>query len=194
MHINHAALEQNSVSDFLLLPPIKEGYSGYMSSKQRIPLTDDLMNEIQGHIDRTLVGPHLLLKQAQNPIPSGLTRPTIENWLYRRCKTARTDFIEFVLSEWRTLPDGDLGAPLPRNRATKTKPGYVEITPEMRAELQSYRDKKLIPSQLFKLVDDIPDGLQPSMISAWVNGNAETAREEYLKYVLSSCRSRNPYQ
>ena len=174
--------------DFLLLTPIEEGYSGNMSSKQRVPLTDDLLNEIQGHIDRTLVGPHLLLKQAQIPIPSGLTRPTLENWLYRRCKTARADFIEFVLSEWRALPDGDLSVTLPRNRAKKTKPGYVELTPEIRAELQSYRDKKLIPSQLFKLVDDIPNGLQPSMISTWVNGSAKTSKTEYLEYVLKNCR------
>lgn len=162
-----------------------------MNSKQRIPLTDDLLNEIQMHIDRTLVGPHLLLKKAQKPIPSGLTRPTIENWLYSRCKTARTDFIEFVLSEWRALPDGDLSATLPRNRAAKTKPGYVEITPEMVIELQSYRDKKLIPSQLFKLVDHTPDELQPSMISAWVNGSATSARKELLLFVLNVCRQKS---
>lgn len=158
-----------------------------MSSKQRVPLTEDLLNEIQGHIDRTLVGPNLLLKQTMSTVPSGLTRPTIENWLYKRCQTARADFIVFVLSEWRALPDGDLSSSLPRNRAAKTKPGYVEITPEIRAELRSYRDKRLIPSELFKLVDDLPDGLRPSMISAWVNGSAKTAKKEYLNYVLSHC-------
>ena len=160
-----------------------------MSSKQRVPLTEDILNDIQGHIDRTLVGPHLLLKQTLNPVPSGLTRPTIENWLYKRCQTARADFIEFVLNEWRALPDGDLRSSLPRNRAAKTKPGYVEITPEIRAELRSYREKKLIPSQLFKLVDDLPDGLQPYMVSAWINGVCKTAKEEYLNSVLNACRT-----
>lgn len=173
----------------MLLPLIEESYSGYMSNKQRIPLTEDLLNEIQGHIDRTLVGPHLLLKLAKNSVPVGLTRPTIENWLYRRCQTARADFIEFVLSEWRALPEGDKGVGLPRNRTAKTQPGYIEITPEIRAELQSYRDNKLIPSQLFKQSDDVPGGLRPSMISTWVNGVVRTAKKEYLDYVLRVCQA-----
>ena len=158
-----------------------------MSSKHRIPLTEDLLNEIQGHIDRTLVGPHLLLKKARRPVPQGLSRPTLENWLYRRCETARADFVEFVLDEWRVLPDGDLTGPLPRHRKVKTKPGYVEITPEVRAELEGFRRAKLIPGRLFQECEDVPSGLQPSMISAWVNGSAKTAKEEYLEFVLAAC-------
>lgn len=159
-----------------------------MANKERISLTEELLSEIQEHIDRTLVGPHLLLTKASKSIPEGLSAHTLENWLYKRCETARADFVEFVLEEWRALPDGDLTGPLPRNRQVIAKPGYVEITPEIRSELETYRQAKLIPGRLLKECDDVPDGLQPSMISAWVNGSGKTAKEVHLKFVLAGCR------
>jgi hypothetical protein len=162
-------------------------YSDVMNDEKRIPLTGELLAEIQGHIDRTLVGPHLLLKKAHQPVPKGLNRPILENWLYRRCETARADFVEFVLEEWRALPDGDLNGSLPRNRKARPKPGYVEITPEIRSELELYRQAKLIPGRILKERDDVPEDLQPSMISAWVNGSGKTAKEEYLDFVLKTC-------
>lgn len=164
-----------------------------MSSKHRIPLTEDLLNEIQGHIDRTLVGPHLLLKKACRPVPKGLSRPTLENWLYRRCETARADFVEFVLDEWKALPDGDRKSSLPRNRKSAPRAGYMIVTSEVRNELESYRQMKLIPGRLIKECKDVPDGLQPSMISAWVNGSAKTARKDCLEYVLEACRTMQRY-
>jgi hypothetical protein len=163
-------------------------YSGSMTNKERIPLSDELLSEIKGHIDRTLVGPHLLLKKAGKPVPKGLSTHTLENWLYKRCETVRADFVEFVLEEWRALLDGDLYGSLPRNRKAKPKPGYVEITPEVRCELEAYRQAKFIPGRIFKEFSDVPDGLQPSMISAWVNGSGKTAREVNLNYVITCCQ------
>jgi hypothetical protein len=159
-----------------------------MSNRERIPLTDELLFEIRGHIDRTLVGPHLLLKMARKAVPEGLSRPTLENWLYKRCRTARADYVDFVLKEWKALPDGDVTAPLPRNRKVAPRHGYVEITSKIRAELEAFRLAKLIPSRIFKERNDVPEGLQPSMISAWVNGSACTARSQHLFYVLDVCR------
>lgn len=159
-----------------------------MSDKSRTPLTDEILAELQRHMDRTLVGPHVLLKQTRDAIPAGLTRPTIENWLYRRCKSANKDYLAFVLEQWRSLPDGDRQASLKKDREGGARPEYTLITPELRALLNSYADRQFLPGVVLKLYPDYPTGLKPNHITTWIHGPAKQARTEHLEFVLEKCK------
>lgn len=104
--------------------------------------------------------------------PPGLTFSVLASWMYGNVATARKEHLEFVLSEWARLAE---------------RPELVTLTPEIMDTLKAYRDLDgLFPSRVVS-GRNIPRGLHPAKVSAWLSGQ-RTAKREHLEFVLARCR------
>ncbi len=74
---------------------IKKGY---------VEITDEIIEQIQSHIDRTGIGPQAALKGRTLEKRQGLTSGIIYQWLNGRNKTGRKSHIELALKLWIKIP------------------------------------------------------------------------------------------
>jgi hypothetical protein len=66
----------------------------------------------------------------------------------------------------------------------------IEITPEIRAELQMHRERtKIGPTKLLYYRETHPKGLTPAMVSSWLQGEVKSTTHERLLYVLNKWES-----
>jgi hypothetical protein len=117
--------------------------------------------------DRTGIGARRLLHEAHD-LPDGLNASKINSWFNGGAKSARADHYDYVLGLWRAC------APLSK------------ITPELRAQLCAERDRTGVGViALLRPRRDIPEGLNASRLSQWLNGRARNALASEIEYVLA---------
>lgn len=165
-----------------------------MASETRIPLTEEMVNVLRKHMDRTGLGSHALLSGRRKEAPKGLRAYTIDNWLSGRVRTVDAEYYEYVAALWEATPDYRAPEPIFRVRRAPRKVGkaadldYMSIDKRTLHLLRYYHELKFIPGALFQLCPDVPVDLKPNIISSWVSGVAKRARREHLDYVLKNCR------
>lgn len=114
-----------------------------------------------------------LVQNAEN-LPDGLTKSLAEGILNGALDEVPAHILEWVLA---------------RAKAEKTKPERVPLANDMVETLIAERERTGVgQTALLKQADSVPMGLSPGLISAWINGNAETARKDYLNWVLARWR------
>lgn len=129
---------------------------------------------IEREITRTGVGAVRLMKNAATR-PEGLSYQLIQSWLGHHTKTARKDFVEFVLQEWRSLPSDET----------------VKITPALQSEIRDEIERTgKGPSALFRGMRMQPDcTVTACNVKSWLSGNSQTAPRSQLEFVLAHWRS-----
>jgi len=144
-----------------------------MTATERIPITEDIINTLTAHKERTGCASIALMKYACDRAPDGLKPILIDSWLAKRIKSARKDHVEYVLQLWVSLEDN------------KT----VAIDDTVRAKLTSERDRTGIQvTSLLKGRKDVPRGLRTSVASKYISGCRKTMPQEHLTYLLKAWR------
>ncbi|HBR68776.1 MAG TPA: hypothetical protein DEA55_05305 [Rhodospirillaceae bacterium] len=140
-------------------------------------ITEDILDVIKGHWNRTRVGPNTLLKDAADK-PEGLRPHIIAAWLNARSRSYRKDHLKYVLERWSAMP-GALNT-------KRVLSGYVEITQAQRERLHELKAKTGFgPQVLMRGAKDAPPGLGSDKIKAWIDGTIKTAKPEQLAYVFA---------
>lgn len=164
-----------------------------MTKKTRIPLSGEMIRELASHQERTRVGATALLNGCREELPAGLHPATIYNWLDGKAKSVGKEQFEYVLKLWECIPGHAEPKGIIRMKQAARPPfkritnGYIDIDYKALELLKQFQSEKLLPSALFKLGVDIPGGLSPSLISAWLAGGTKRANKYILDYVLSEC-------
>jgi hypothetical protein len=153
----------------------------------RIVITEEMRQTLIRERERT--GATIRFRVRRDPnLPSGLTPALISNWLNGRIRSARPDHWEFVMSWWRSLPDA-LPGHAPKRRSDD-RDGYAPIPETTLAALRAERTRTGIgPVRLFGRMKVRPDGLNDSMIRAWLAGQTKSARPEHVAFVLEAWRA-----
>lgn len=134
------------------------------------------LEEMRELARETGIGPRPLLRGRRREMPEGLTAAMLSSWLADTPLFARRDHLDYALGLWRQVRDA--------------AQGRVRITNERLSELKEHRARTGIGStRLLKLGEAPPDGLTPAMVTQWLRGNAGTARQDHLTYVLTLWRS-----
>lgn len=170
------------------------GCRGGASIHGRIVLTDEKIDLLKQHRDRTKVGPGKLAQIIDGKKENDLFRARIYHWLSGRVRTADSALYDKVLTAWEGLPDAPPGARLRLYpNMNKSKPrsivisdqGEVQLTRHHRIELfRAQEQSGLNPRAFLDEGDDVPDGLTSFTIHSWMSRKAETADAVHLRYVL----------
>jgi hypothetical protein len=156
---------------------IKKGY---------VEITDEIIKQIQSHIDRTGIAPQAALKGRILEKRQGLTSGIIYQWLNGRNKTGRKEHVSLTLKLWGDLPEN----PDKPKRYKNYKEGLEPISEVDLEKLKLIRDLTgILPSRILKLRDDVPKGLSSEMINKWLNTPNYKAHPENVKWVLNKCKS-----
>jgi len=110
-----------------------------------------ISKSIERQKKRTGIGSVNLLKNASAPCPKGLTHTMVNSWESQSTKHIKQDHWDWVMEEYKNLPD------------------IVKITPSRRNELK--RQKKRTGIGLNELINTArvkPDGLKPSITTKWI--------------------------
>lgn len=82
---------------------LKRGRS-FSEDHHYVPISSEMLEAFHHEKERTGVGAHVLLKQAQDTVPEGLKPRMIVSWLNQEAKTARLELMDYVLDQYRQLP------------------------------------------------------------------------------------------
>ena len=156
-----------------------------------VDLTAERVAGIARELDRTGLTPRSFLDDV-GAAPRGLAARSVRGWLHGHAKTARGQFLSFVLARLAERPDGTL--PLPGRRPRRppsNRQDHLPITPAERAALQAELARTGIGGTvLLRSAPDKPAGLSAGMISGWLGGSIKTARPHHLAYVLARYAAR----
>lgn len=127
-----------------------------------VALTEGLLKELRRLRQRTGLGPQAILRGSKDR-PEGLTSRVIADWLKGEAKSACPAHLDYVLQRWQTAPT------------------RVRFTPAMRDELKNLRERTGVgPKELLQGARDLPPGLRPTTVDAWLRGvRKEIYREHY---------------
>lgn len=155
---------------------------GWRSAPGRVPITGCIREKLNGERRRTGYGSHRLLA-AIGDTPQGLTPPLIDSWMDGGIATAKEDNLELVLSTFAKLPN--IPAPIEDARQARgLHAGKEALSRRTLRELKALRDKSGIgPNALFSGRSDVPAGLSPALVAAWLSGRIKSATHEHLAYV-----------
>ena len=159
-----------------------------LPTNNRIPLTQDMREQLRAEFLRTGGGPVLLLKRATNT-PHGLTSQIIQDWMSDRPKpnTASETHWRYVMDRLGALPDCIATSTRLTGTGNKLK---IEIAADDLAELRHHRERTGIGGAiLLRNASDKPAGLTPTMISNWLSGRVNKAVPELVAYVLARYRA-----
>ena len=105
-------------------------------------------------------------------VPNGLDAGVIGEWLDGSAAEAKKNHLDWVLDRCKALSISEM----PR----------VMITEDVRAALIAHRERTGVgASALLKGARDIPTGLSASLVTAWIGGYIDSARKDYLDYVIA---------
>ena len=142
-----------------------------MTTEDIVNITEKIKAELADHRARTGIGPHKLLKNTRHQRPPGLRANIVSNWIEGKNKTLRQSHLDYILKLWSALPDGA---------------DRIEITPQIKAELNQYRQITGVGSHAITTVyDDCPKGLSSGIIQYWLDGKIKTANRRHLESVIS---------
>jgi len=138
---------------------------------ERVSLTQDIIGELNRLRKRAGYGAVVMLSRDVNA-PNGLSGPTIHGWLSGDIKTARRDYLDFVLEAWRKAV-----------RRTK-------ITQEIREILLAEKVRTGCGAvQLLSSMDQKPAGLTDGAVGNWITGATQNARADHLELVIAAYAS-----
>lgn len=138
-------------------------------SKDRIPLTSDMITALRAEKDRTGVGAIALLKANRETALEGLKAPHIEHWLGGRVKTVDSVEYKFVLAAWKTLETAQ----------------WIDLTSELRAELiEAQKRSGITPEMIMRWGNDVPEGLTVGKIKAVLDGTSKSILTCYIGFLL----------
>lgn len=182
-------------------PPIDRGPMQLQRfGKKRVVIEEDYIQSLKkeiartGHLPWSALKYHSTFDQSKDMVVKG--------WLSGKTKTATQDDLNAILEIYRKLPDRQTNSTVTKgpktavnNEHIKSNPigreGYAPIIELQRKKLQHYQDKtNMLPSFVFtkSRSDDIPRGLTPTMVKAWISGTTKTADPEHVKWVLNRCK------
>jgi hypothetical protein len=131
---------------------------------------------------RTGITPASIIKYAPDH-PDKPKLNTINLLSGKRLKTIYSDELEFLFTAYALRPDKKT-----RGSPPKTKDKKRQISKRDLQTMRQYRDLlNLLPGHIFKVYPDAPEGLNPYMVSRWLNENVK-ANPEHIKWVLESCK------
>lgn len=139
------------------------------TNSERKRVTDNLLRQLHKLKAEANIGSVALLKKVSGT-PDGLNAKTIDNLLSGKISTIRLDYLNFILSAYKSL----------------TKQEYIIISEEQRQLLCFYQEKSgLKPQALLKGAGtEIPVGLNSTIIKKWLKEPGITARKDHFKFVL----------
>ena len=133
-----------------------------------IRLDDDRMKRLKGFRTAGFI-PTRAFDGAPD-IPNGLSAATVSRWLGGHADNVREDHWKWVVARCASLDASGLRR--------------IPITKEMREALIAERERTGVnQAALLRNANEVPDGLSNTMISAWINGGAATAREDLYNWV-----------
>ncbi len=160
-----------------------------MTNKLRvgyIPVTSEIISQIKFHQKRTGVGPQKLLRAKRDSLPNGLSSSVIYNWINGKSTTAKEEFLQYVIRQYKALPNA--------SREKKSNKSYKEDLSTI-PEKDWQRLKKIheltgiLPSKLFQICDCPYDFLSPQIVSNWLRDKNYKAKPEYVEWVLINSTS-----
>lgn len=138
-------------------------------TKQIFP---EIITELKFLQDRTGLTPRQMLALTANEqFPAGLKYHHINKWLSGEVKEAPSTHIDFVLAQWRSVPEEE---------------HMVTITEQMQRNLMDYRTFTGVGPRLLLRGrrQDIPTGLTATEIAKWLSGLITKTQQKKLNYVL----------
>ena len=146
----------------------KATITGSRGDMERVPVTDQLIDTLKDHQQRTGVGPAALLSGCKDS-PGGLTGALIRSWMKGGTRSARRDYLEYVVRRWASLKDDPT----------------IPITPSMRRELRVQIDRTgLGVHSLLKGREDRPEGVTGPKAVHWHHGKQKRVRKDHWRYVM----------
>ena len=113
----------------------------------------------------------------QTKIPEGLTASIIESWLQGNTARTKTQYLDYVLELWQSLPD---------NRAE----AYITIPEDTYFALRRERKRSGVNvPELLRSADDLPRGLTLSIAQGILSGGKTRARPSHMNYLLDRYRA-----
>lgn len=134
-------------------------------------ISEDDLTELRRLREATGVGGAVLLNGA-NDKPAGLTAAIINGWVTGAIRTARPDFVSYVLA---------------RYRAWSRSP---TISADDIAEIRDHiRRTGTAPALVLRKAPDVPHGLTSGLVSRWIAGQSDAGSPEHIAYILGRYRA-----
>ena len=158
-----------------------------------IPIIKEAIDALKRHQLRSGLLPTRLLGGV-NDVPEGVTASAVISWINGTVKTVNKEHLDFVLDLWAGQPDLETYKVKKKKRRRVKRPSPVPsnripISDDYTRLFGRYKDKGILPGQIFEDATDVPEGLSASMVSSWLFGGIKTAEKEYLDYVLCRCKA-----
>ncbi|MCG8532135.1 MAG: hypothetical protein MI749_15935, partial [Desulfovibrionales bacterium] len=154
----------------------------------RIDLSDDTIEQLKSHRDRSGVYPGELLRKADN-IPKGLNAGIIAGWLERRALSAKKEHVEFILDLWSKQVDREMSNVSPKSWGDSAK-GWTVLDDRIIKTLRTYMEQTNVSgTKLLKNASDVPKGLTIHIIHSALNGGSKFMRTAHLEFLLKEWQS-----
>lgn len=156
-------------------------------NKGYIEITEKVGESLLFHRNRTGIKPEKLLSCADK-IPDGLTSYMISTWLSKTVTTARKDHLLFVQENYDKMPSRDQTtnerlAELRTGSSSKNE--YIELTEEVLYHLFTHKVRTGVsPKKLLKDKSNIPAGLEPYHVNAWMKRAYQRIPKSHYLYVI----------
>lgn len=138
------------------------------------PFPDTYLTQLYFHRDRSGIGTARLLRDARDR-PKGLNGALIESWLNGQTRSARPEYMAYVLARWSEMPDG----------------ARIPFTQEMRRELEGELSRTgTQPYKFVRKATDAPAGLSGHTIQNWLRQtDLQKENEAHWRYVMACLRA-----
>lgn len=160
------------------IPARPKSAAAHSPRDDRVTLDEDTVAELCALRDESGKGPRAMLAWAVEHgtiPPPGLAEPIIAGWLSGRIKSASAEQLSFAKAIW--------------SRIRECEPRLIPLNAERREALRRWRSERLLPGTVFDGVEDLPDGLRPSVVGRWLSDPPARVREDHLNWVLCRCEA-----
>lgn len=153
-------------------------------------VTPELRRHLKAEISRTSVTTRALF-QITKALPDGLTQREVNRWIGGLTKAADKAHLDFVRSAWAAIPDatpgGVDGHRRRRSGPRRAEDGWISVTPAMIEHLESEFDRTGCGiASLLSSSPDLPKGLTPRIIRAWLKAESKTALKTEWNLLLAA--------
>lgn len=134
----------------------------------RIPLTNEIRNELKALHEKTNIGPQRLLKGKPDR-PRGLNSTTIYQWMDGTRDTAKSEHLDWVLHEWR--------------QSRSLVPFTQADISLLQAELYRTGYKA---SSLLRRLSPVPKGFTPDILHRLSSGRLKKIDKEHKDFLFEN--------
>jgi hypothetical protein len=138
----------------------------------RIEITDEIRAKLEAEKERTGLGGAALLRGKRGQYPDGLRSDMIDDWRTRKRKSAKLNFLEWVLQQYKNpKPDAQV----------------AELNSDILKLLDAERKRTgTTPAALLKnCTSEVPEGLHSHNVVNWMQGLVKRVNREHLDFVLA---------